>query len=240
VTAVTGARSLSIGDDHLRVLPWRGDHRIAYVVARRGRPTDDQVRRCLAGLAERFDAVLTAALPPEDQGPYLRTGFTVHERLHLLKRPVEPVPATVGEHHLVRGRRRDRDAVLAIDGAAFPAFWRLDAVGLDDALSATPSVRYRVAVDEARRPVGYAVTGRAGARGYLQRLAVQPTHQGTGIGGALVADGLRWLRRWSAREVLVNTQEDNVTALRLYERLGFAREPEGLAVLRRELGGTGA
>jgi ribosomal protein S18 acetylase RimI-like enzyme len=240
VTAVTGARSLSIGDDRLRVLPWRGDHRIAYVVARRGRPTDDQVQRCVAGLADRFDAVLTAALPAEEQGPYLRTGFTVHERLHLLRRAVDPLPATVGEHHLVRGRRRDRDAVLAIDAAAFPAFWRLDAVGLDDALSATPSVRYRVALDAGQRPVGYAVTGRAGARGYLQRLAVLPAQQGRGVGGTLVADGLRWLRRWSARDVLVNTQEDNATALRLYERLGFEREPEGLAVLRRELGGARA
>ena len=28
---------------------------------------------------------------------------------------------------------------------------------------------------------------------------------------------LRWLRRWGAREVLVNTQEDNLTALALYD-----------------------
>jgi ribosomal protein S18 acetylase RimI-like enzyme len=237
VAPVTGARSLSIGDDRLRVLPWRGDPSIAYVVARRGRPSDELVRRCVADLAGRFDAVLTAALPAEEHGPYLRCGFSVHERLHLLRRPVEPVPVGVGDHHLARGRRRDRDQVLAIDGAAFPSFWRLDDVGLDDALSATPSVRYRVALDDGGRPVGYAVTGRAGSRGYLQRLAVHPGAQGRGIGGALVIDGLRWLRRWSAREALVNTQEDNRTALALYERLGFEREPEGLAVLRRALDG---
>jgi ribosomal-protein-alanine N-acetyltransferase len=150
---------------------------------------------------------------------------------------VEPTPRIAGDHNLVRGRRRDAGSVLAIDAAAFPSFWRLDQVGLDDALSATPSVRYRVAVDGDGAPVGYAVTGRAGPRGYLQRLAVHPAAQGRGIGGALVIDALRWLRRWSAREALVNTQEDNGTALALYERLGFEREPEGLAVLRRELGG---
>jgi ribosomal protein S18 acetylase RimI-like enzyme len=52
-----------------------------------------------------------------------------------------------------------------------------------------------------------------------------------------VADGLRWLRRWGAREVLVNTQEGNEAAVALYERLGFRRHDEGLAVLQRPLAG---
>ncbi|MDQ2649858.1 MAG: GNAT family N-acetyltransferase [Actinomycetota bacterium] len=233
---MTGARSLSISEDRIRVLPWRGDPHLAYLVARRGRPTEGMLLSCLADLRGRYAGVLTAALPPEEQGPYLRTGFAVHERLHLLRRPVEPLPdvgPTAG--HLARGRRRDRPKVLAIDAAAFPDFWRLDAVGLEDALAATPSVRFRVATTDGAGPAGYAVTGRAGSRGYLQRLAVHPDQQGQGIGSALVVDGMRWLRRWGAREVLVNTQEDNAGALSLYERLGFEREPDGLAVLRREL-----
>lgn len=236
MAAVTGARSLSIGEDRLRVLPWRGDPHLAYVVARRGRPTEGMLLHCLATLAGRYVGVLTAALPPEEQGPYLRTGFTVHERLHLLRRPVEPLPVVrTPPAQLTRGRRRDRSTVLGIDAVAFPEFWRLDATGLEDALAATPSVRFRVASIEGGRIVGYAVTGRAGQRGYLQRLAVHPDHHGQGIGSALVADGLRWLRRWGASEVLVNTQEDNASALALYEHLGFEREPHGLAVLHREL-----
>ena len=43
--------------------------------------------------------------------------------------------------------------------------------------------------------VGYAITGRAGEIGYLQRLAVDPGHQHEGIGTALVADGLWWAAR---------------------------------------------
>ena len=34
----------------------------------------------------------------------------------------------------------------------------------------------------------------------------------------------------------MNTQEDNAAALALYERLGFRRHAEGLAVLHRGLG----
>ena len=60
--------------------------------------------------------------------------------------------------------------------------------------------------------------------------------RGRGLGAALVVDGLRWLRRWGAKEVLVNTQEGNDAAVRLYERLGFRLQPDGLAVLRRALG----
>jgi ribosomal protein S18 acetylase RimI-like enzyme len=43
------------------------------------------------------------------------------------------------------------------------------------------------------------------------------------------------LKRWGAKEVLVNTQEENLAAVRLYQRLGFHLQPEGLAVLRRSL-----
>ena len=67
-----------------------------------------------------------------------------------------------------------------------------------------------------------------GRAGYLQRLAVHPDHQRAGLGGALVVDGLRWLRRWGAKEVLVNTQEGNEPAVRLYEALGFQLRPDGL------------
>ncbi len=128
-----------------------------------------------------------------------------------------------------------------MDGAAFSPFWRFDERGLDDARAATPSARFRV-VDgigggDDGRVVGYAITGRAGSIGYLQRLAVLPDHQRRGIGHALVMDGLLWARRRGSTSVLVNTQETNEAAVRLYERMGFRREAYGLAVLERPLRG---
>jgi len=238
VAAVSGARILSAGDGRVRVVPWRGDPSLAYLTPLRGHPSVSGLRQVLERLpAEGYDAALTAALPPPDQRIYLQAGFTVHERLHLLLRPIDPLPIVPAAGiDLRRGRHADRPGIIEADGAAFPAFWRLDQIGLEDAVSATPSSRLRVAsLPGDRRVVGYAVTGRAGSRGYLQRLAVEPAVQRRGVGAALVLDGLRWLRRWGAKEVLVNTQEENERAVRLYERLGFRLQPEGLAVLRLPL-----
>jgi hypothetical protein len=87
--------------------------------------------------------------------------------------------------------------------------------------------------------VGYAVTGRPHHHGYLQRLAVDPAEHRHGVGRALVLDSLAWLRRHGATSVLVNTQESNRAALRLYEDLGFEREPHGLDVLVCDLDQVG-
>jgi ribosomal protein S18 acetylase RimI-like enzyme len=228
------------GTGRLRVGPWRGDEHVAYLapVGDGPAPTPDTVRRAVAGLAGRgYTEAVTAALGPLEAQGFLLAGFEVHERLHLLARHLTDLPAAPPAP-LRRARRRDRPSVLAIDGRAFSSFWRLDDAGLDEALAATPSSRFRVAEDtetDSEAVAGYAVTGRAGKRGFLQRLAVDPACEGRGLGRALVLDGLTWLRRRGCDRVVVNTQEANERALALYEQLGFRRQHAGLAVLRSRL-----
>jgi ribosomal protein S18 acetylase RimI-like enzyme len=176
--------------------------------------------------------VVTPALAPAEQRAFLLAGFDTHERLHLLAHDLEDLPpARRGGTR--RARRGDRSAVLRLDQAAFSVFWRLDRAGLQEALEAVPSTRFRVTGDG---PVtGYAVAGRAGPHGYLQRLAVHPDHQRGGHGRVLVADALRWMQRRGAVRAVVNTQLGNEAALSLYTAVGFRLQPSGLAVLRREL-----
>ena len=224
------------GAGRLRVGPWRGDDRIAYLapVGDGPAPTPDTVRRAVAGLADRgYREAVTAALGPLEAQGFLLAGFEVHERLHLLARDLRDLPAAPPVP-LRRGRHRDRPAVLAVDGRAFSAFWRLDDAGLDEALAATPTSRFRVTELDGV-VLGYAVTGRAGRRGFLQRLAVEPDREGLGLGRALVLDGLGWLRRRGVERVVVNTQEANQRALALYEQLGFRKQNAGLAVLKTQL-----
>ena len=226
--------------DRLRIGPWRGDPRIALVSPTPGRlPTATTLDRTIEDLAARgWTAVLTPALSEPEQQVFLDRGFRVLERLHLLGhdlrvRPEGSAPGT----RLRRARRRDLPAVLELDGLAFDGFWRFDRDGLDDARRATPRSRFVVAEHDGE-VVGYHVTGLSGRLGYLQRLAVHPRLQGRGVGTALIGDSLDWCARRHGGSVLVNTQETNAGALRLYRRLGFVDEPTGLAVLRLELDGS--
>jgi GNAT superfamily N-acetyltransferase len=191
------------------------------------------VRRCLERLASQgFTSVVTPALAPAEQRAFLLAGFDTHERLHLLAHDLVDLPPTT-RGATRRARRGGRPAVLRLDRAAFSPFWRLDRAGLQEALEAVPSTRFRV-IGEGD-VAGYAVAGRAGPQGYLQRLAVHPAHQRGGGGRALVADALRWMQRRGAGRAVVNTQLGNEAALSLYTGAGFRLQPSGLAVLRREL-----
>ena len=196
------------------------------------------VRRCVDTLsAQGFSAVVTGALASAEQRAFLAAGFAEAERLHLLSHNLSGLRRVRGAGHpaarLRRAWGRDQAAVLQVDAAAFPLFWQLDEAGLADALTATPHNRFQVAVTDTGTVVGYAITGRSGRNGYLQRLAVDPLQQGRGVGRVLVFDGLRWLSRWRAEQCVVNTQWGNEAALGLYERVGFHRLPEALAVLSR-------
>lgn len=228
-------RVIRRGQERVRAGPWRGDRHVAYLSPAPGAPLPSAslVRRCLEELtAEGYRRVLTSALMPQEQEPFVSLGFEVEEHLLLLAHDLRAIP-DADAVALRRATDSDRDAVLAVDERSFPPFWQLDRSGLEEALTATPRARYRVVGHG--QPLAYAITGRAGRRGYLQRLAVHPEHRHEGLARALVVDGLRWLRRWRADRALVNTQETNVAAATLYRALGFEPEPARLAVLAADL-----
>jgi ribosomal protein S18 acetylase RimI-like enzyme len=229
------------------VAPWQGDPYVALVgPLRTGRPpTVPEIHQCLNALTKRgVNRAVTPALSPLEAEAFFQAGFGLFERLYLLSCSVAdatnltPSGPVGGQSpvKLVAGRPWHDRAVLDVDGRAFRGFWKFDRLSLGEAKTATPSKRYRVAKIDGRI-VGYAVTGRAGRRGYLQRLAVDPEVQGRGIGKELVADSFRWLDRRGVDLSLVNTQESNATALGLYEHIGYRRQPEGLLVLRWDTGG---
>ena len=238
---MASAEMIQWGRERVRAGPWRGDRRVAFLNPVPGAPlpSPDFLRRCLGTLAGRgFGRVVTGALAPSEQAGFRAVGFSVAEDLHLLSHDLQELVAVdVPGVALRRARTADRPAVLEVDQVAFQPFWRLDDSGLDDAINATPHARFRIARDAERGAVvGYAITGRAGRRGYVQRIAVDPARHGSGVGRLLLLDGLRWLRRWRVERAMVNTQLDNSRALGLYEATGFRRERTRLSVLGIELG----
>lgn len=222
------------GPERARTGPWRGDSHVAFLapVPDAPVPSPDFVRRCLGILSARgVTRVVTAALSPREQRGFLAAGFAVEEELYLLSHDLMGLPGRPREVPIVRATGSLQAAALDVDRAAFSPFWQFDDGGLEEARKATPKSRFRVALDSRDGVIGYAICGRASSRGFVQRLAVQPSEQRHGIGAALLLDGLHWMRRRRVERAVVNTQLDNHAALSLYERLGFRREPVGLSVL---------
>lgn len=195
-----------------------------------------EVRTCVEqARAEGYRGIVTAALNDRETSPFVACDFTTNERLHLLAVDLHEEP-TRPEVPISRVRRREHDAVLTLDAAAFSGSWRLGPIGLRDAIDATPARQFRAARDESHgQIIGYAITGLAAPHGYLQRIAADPALVRRGIGRALVADAFRYLWRHGATRAYVNTQLDNAPALALYHSCGFELLPHGLSVLERAL-----
>jgi ribosomal protein S18 acetylase RimI-like enzyme len=240
VAAATGTMSaytLRWRGGWVRVAPWRHDADVAHLtVGVDAPPSLSEIERCVAALrAGGYHAVVTSAIGPAAFAPFVDAGFVVRERLHLLVHDLDDLPRSISATR--RARRSDRSAILTLDAHAFDDFWRIDDDALTDTVRATPATRFRVTTGRpaGREVSGYAITGHAGRRGYLQRVAVDPAARQRGFGRALVVDALRWLRRRASARAMVNTQLDNAPALALYESCGFRRLPVGLSVLGRAL-----
>lgn len=228
---------LRFGDSWARLGPWRGGGPVAHlIVAPDAQLTGAAVLDCVQhARAAGYEEMLTSAIGPAEEEPFMEARFVVRERLRLLTREIGAEPESAALP-VERATRRDRPAVLALDDAAFTTFWRLGALGLRDALDATPVRQFRVTRDRVRSALsGYAITGCADNQGYLQRIAVHPGAQRAGWGAALVADALHWMWRQGVGRAFVNTQLDNEAARALYESFGFHELPAGLAVMGRSL-----
>ncbi len=226
-----------------RARPWPDDPSIAQLLTLDLQtPPPAAVLRAWMGELRRdaYTRVRTGAVSSLRTAPYDALGFTIIQRLTLLHldlaargarpaRPAEPTPATK------KGRVIDHGRFAELDHASFPVGWALDASSIGEAAAATPHQRVRFLTTTDGTLAGYAVTGRAGRAAFLQRLAVHPAAQGQGLGRALVVDSIGWAHRWRCRTMAVNTQDDNDTARRLYERAGFVARSNGLVVMERAL-----
>jgi ribosomal-protein-alanine N-acetyltransferase len=232
------ARVLVADGSLARVRPWPDEPGVVHLVTvdHHAPPSLAALQGWMEQLSERgVHTVRTGALGPTARVWYLESGFVVRQELALLShdlRDLRGLPSAP-RVSLRRQRQGELERLSALDRRAFGRMWGLDVGGVVDALGATPSHRLRIA--GSAWPIGYAVSGRAGATSYLQRLAVDPAQQGRGIGRALAIDSLRWARRHRSTNVMVNTHVGNDVALSLYRSLGFTELSYRLMVLERRL-----
>lgn len=57
--------------------------------------------------------------------------------------------------------------------------------------------------------------------GTIVSLAVETPYQGKGIGSALVSAGIKWMKKKGVKYAEVGTDQNNIAAIRTYEKNGF-------------------
>ncbi|WP_298211416.1 GNAT family N-acetyltransferase [Ferrimicrobium sp.] len=228
----------SVGGIQVRYSPWYGNLQAVLVAAPTQvwmRDPEILMRAMAVGREMGYSRFLVQATGATQKQILLDAGFRELDRLHVLFRrcalalPKVPDSAKVGR--LQRASPIHVDEVIRVDNACFEPFWAMNQLALSEAVAATPRSRFRVmTVGDSDVLAGYAIFGLGGGEGYLQRIAVDPDWQGRGFATRLIVDGLRWAKRWRARRVGVNTQQRNENALRLYLKLGFEQQTEGISI----------
>src|SRR5205807_9462535 len=101
-----------------------------------------------------------------------------------------------------------------------------------DNAAAQPSV---VVAELHGNVIGYQFNALDVDYGYLVRIAVHPSASGQGIGVRLMALAMRFFEHARAARIMLDTQDDNIRAHRLYEWFGFVRIQQKGFVLRKAL-----
>lgn len=117
---------------------------------------------------------------------------------------------------IVEAPRESRQSLLPLLDRSFQGIY------LWHARRTLRSVQWvRMAVRE-NAVIGLSLVGMVGQRtGYVYYVAVMPSERGSGVGGAILDDALRFLEVAGAFETLAAVQKTNVPSMRLFRSRGF-------------------
>ena len=93
---------------------------------------------------------------------------------------------------------------------------------IDDKLATQPELLFVAMADN--ELVGSIIAGYDGHRGWLNLVAVAPTHRGHRIGTKLVEHAIDELKRLNCGKVNIQIREGNEQVIAFYRHLGFAPE----------------
>lgn len=175
--------------------------------------------------------VMSPALYRSATRLWRKVGYRKDIELHIMEKQLDPEP-----HSFKRVDAFDdtNTRVLEqIDRLAFDDFWHMDGPGLREALEATAKRGVFAAYADGN-PVGYVIVGAQMSISFLQRIAVDPNHQGAGLGSELIRASSQWASSRGATTMLLNVREENTGARSLYKSLGFVDTKNILEVLRYE------
>jgi ribosomal protein S18 acetylase RimI-like enzyme len=159
--------------------------------------------------------------------------FTLHRLLYAYDKFDYSVPSTGNPEVQLRPvEKRDIPALLAIEEACFEDLWQYDALSFEDIATTHP---YFVVAELNGKVVGYQFNALEDEFGYLVRIAVHPSVNGQGVGVRLMSAAITFFQQAHVTRIMLNTQDDNTRAHRLYEWFGFMRIVQRGFVLRKAL-----
>lgn len=156
--------------------------------------------------------------------PWLRPhlegiGFAHREHIVTLERAGQDAPPPLRQDVYIRHTDvRDVPLAIQVDHAAFAPMWQMSLASIRQAVREAAS--FTIA-ELGGAVVGYQISTLHRHTGHLARLAVVPSVQGSGVGGALISELVASFSRRGVTTISVNTQESNVRSRGLYTRYGF-------------------
>lgn len=157
--------------------------------------------------------------------------FELKQNIVLLRLKVENAVSQNNKKNIYIRKMNEADIpfVAQIDASAFGAFWQNSTHTTQRAYM--QSIHATVAENESGTLVGYQIStgNRFGA--HLSRLGVRSEAQGQGIATSLLKELIQTLSQNQMSEISVNTQEDNVASLSLYQKFGFVKTGEVFPVM---------
>jgi [ribosomal protein S18]-alanine N-acetyltransferase len=163
----------------------------------------------------------------------LTRGFRPFRLLYAYDKLDFSIPSPGNQQVKIRPfERRDLPSLLAIEEACFEDFWRYDRLSFEDIAATHP---YFVVAELNGSVAGYQFNALDSESGYLVRIAVHPSAGGKGIGVRLMSEAVNFFKRARVLRIMLNTQDDNTHAHRLYEWFGFIRISQVGFVLRKDL-----
>ena len=129
-------------------------------------------------------------------------------------------------------RSTDTEAILELDRLAFEPIWRISRDSLAVAIIQASSASL---IEDGGEVIGYQITTSSPFGAHLARLAVLPSRQREGLGTLLVNDAAQSVQETGLGQLSVNTQENNHSSRKLYEKMGFMQTGKEFPVLELEL-----
>ena len=123
----------------------------------------------------------------------------------------------------------DLPSVTQIDQVCFEKIWQHSEDSIERAFEQSA---YSTVAEMAGKIAGYQISTAMKNHAHIARLAVLPEFRRMNIGICLINDVLENFRRHRAREITVNTQQQNYKSLGLYKKLGFEMTSDGFPIYR--------